>query len=175
MKTKIDNAYKRGLVDVGKYGGNVDSGVTIGINQPIATTMANIYTAIDDRKSYGYDCYSFGSGNNDTDERLFRALKMGGFKSIRCGAPGGLQTVKTKSPNGIYMVGTYRNYYAFTGSVAGFFAHGIATNPAAETNPALFVSYTDFLSCVSYALSESQKGGLLLLNMRQYAEMRGVS
>ena len=78
--------------------------------------------------------------------------------------------VESMLDNGLFMSTTYDNNYACIGGMGGYFSHGVFINPTSN----LHDTFSNFISVVSYALEECLKGGLWIMNMKQYCEMKNT-
>ena len=166
VKTKLVNAHKNGLLDIGSYGAEID-GHTIGMSVDYQTLVANVNYAVDYKIAKCCIPYSFGPGNHHTNDKVWRALKQGGYKVTKAGYSDTTFNISCKDGDKLYLNPNV-NKSMNNGSYCFYFWHGVSSNPSAETNPAMYGSYADFSAVVAYYLMHRNSGGMLLMNMRQY-------
>ena len=166
---KITAYAKKGMLDIGSYAGSTD-GTAIGSQMTLSEMLTALNGRIDSKISEGFDVpSSFGGGGHIIEPKLRRALEISNFKSVKGGSIGGINCATCTDPRYIYISGNTEMAMTL-GSVYFFFAHGISSNPSAEENPAMYMSYADFTAILGAIIAHANSGGALVLNMKQYTE-----
>lgn len=169
IKEKLLHAYDMGLLDVGFYGAEI-SGQTVDINANYSTLINRIHAAIDHKLNICCVPTSFGPGNHYASPRLWRALKECGFTAIKGGATNLVEGSAVCEDPGVLLLSGNPEYAMSVGGNTVMFWHGISIDPSSESNPSLYGSYSVFSSHVNKAVDFRSRGGMLILNMKQYAE-----
>lgn len=167
-KTKLLNAWKNGLLDVGSYGGEF-IGHSVDVNTEYQTLLDNANYCIEQKSGESGCPTSFGPGNHLASEKLVRALKESGYTCIKNGSSGWNQSVISADRS---LVSLVTNPFSAmnTGSYCLFFWHGISSDPSQESDPSMYASYSDFEALINKVIRFRQEGGIKVMNMKQYAE-----
>ncbi len=166
---KITAENKKGLLDIGSYAGASD-GTAIVNTMTLSEMLSALDSRIDAKVSEGFGApTSFGGGGHVIDPKLRRALDISGFTAVKGGSLGGVNSVTCENPKYIY-IGCNADLAMTLGGVYFMFAHGISSNPSGESNPSMYMSYTDFTSILNAIIANVNSGGAIVLNMKQYSE-----
>lgn len=169
IKAKMIGAYKKGILDIGSYGAEIENN-TLDVNASYGTLISRAYSVLEAKLA---DCClptSFGPGNHYASPRLWRALKEAGYTAIKGGATAVARGTVSCDDGGVLFLCGDPKYAMSVGGTALKFYHGISNDPSAESQPSMYTSKAAFGEHVNTAMMFRSSGGMLILNMKQYAE-----
>lgn len=180
VKEKLIQCNRTGLLDIGTYGNEkygddyYPCSDAISDYQTALRNLENVYTK---KVTYAESPISFGARGHVYTPIVTRAIKDNGYKICKTSAnqygvnsdfDGDLITVALNSYNAGY---TNPTEQSVLGCCYALFTHGVSSNPASETDPALYQEWNVVKNVLDYFIGLRETDGLQFINMRQLYEL----
>ena len=183
MKSKLLEAYNTGLVDLGLYGNEIYDGVSNPVSYQSTDyneLQQNLGKLLNKKLEYCEMPVSFGPLQHEFSNMLIDFISRNGFKVTKVPNTLGAISNAMFKDGQIICIAMKSSYTSgiqhdilHKGDSIGIFAHGVSTNPSAESEPSLYADWATAKAELDAYVSMRNKGLLRFENMKQVAERNG--